>query len=141
MSESGVATFGTPFLTHSSVTPNRAQNIAALRGSEARITASPGVAAITALARFTRPQRSRRWRSASRSSASRESSGRPLVTSRSENRAPRTGCHGSAKSSAVSRRATYASARVREWTAKDAAVDAGALFDRKAWQYTRPLKQ
>ncbi len=66
--------------------PYRAQNPAAFRQSLARVSASPGVLATTALAAFTRPRRSLSLRSPARSSASRQSSGRPLVNSITVNR-------------------------------------------------------
>ena len=68
-------THGTPLTGCSLVTPNRAENITELRQSRASVSASPGVVATPARAAFTRARASRNCRSATRSSASRESLG------------------------------------------------------------------
>ena len=72
---------------------------------------SPGVPATTARALFTRPRRSRKWRSAARSSSSRKSSGKPLVVSITLNRRVEVATSSSSSSDG---NATLASTRVRD---------------------------
>ena len=64
------------------MTPNLAWKQVAFTQSCRRTSSAPGVAEIAARAALTRPRSSRSLRSAARSSASRESSGSPVVISR-----------------------------------------------------------